>query len=432
MTGLLSAISGQFTKSLILGALFPAAVFVLLWLVFVAPLLPPGFILSAPPALEADWSVLSITFVTLVLTGLLYNLDTPIIKLYEGYPWKDSWLGRKLCEVQRARRNTLVQRKDVLFELTDNKSVVEYERLERERSEIRLELPRSFPDRPDLVLPTRLGNIIRAFERYPSIQYGVEAITVWPRLVAVIPPGYSSALADARTTLTFLLNLSLLSALLAVATMAAGLADLPPSPFTRVLLPALCFSGASVWLYRQSFGAAHAWGAQVRGAFDLYRWELLKQMGYRQQPRTREEERKLWKQLTWQIIFGDREIEGGKLRSRVDYADPPPLTTVVAATPRDIGLETTRALAQAGRGGDRRVVVAVANVDAQRRMATAVTVTETFPHGTMYGWNSARADNRAVRVVGTGPYTFHLGNVRAGATVVLTYVVYPTDSEPRE
>jgi hypothetical protein len=31
--------------------------------------------------------------VTVLLTGVLYNLNIPIIRFYEGYPWQYSWTG---------------------------------------------------------------------------------------------------------------------------------------------------------------------------------------------------------------------------------------------------------------------------------------------------------------------------------------------------
>jgi len=115
MSAFLSAISGQFTRSLVLGALFPAAIFVLLWLSFVAPLLPPGFAIPAPQLLGQEWGMLSVTFATLVLTGLLYNLDVPLMQLYEGYPWQHSLLGKWRTRVQLRRHEELLQRAEVLF-----------------------------------------------------------------------------------------------------------------------------------------------------------------------------------------------------------------------------------------------------------------------------------------------------------------------------
>jgi uncharacterized repeat protein (TIGR01451 family) len=426
MTGLLSAISGQFSKALILGALFPAAIFVFLFLVFVAPLLPPEAVLAAPRVFGTDWNALSITFATLVLAGVLYNLDTPLIQLYEGYPWRNSLLGRWRTRVQRGRWETLRTRADVLYELNADPHTPQRKRLMSVRNATRRSLMVDFPDRADLVLPTRLGNILRSFERYPEIQYGMDAIYFWPRLVAVISPSYATALGDARTTLVFLLTLSFLTAFLCAATVAAGLAYLPPRPMIHVVFPTLFFGVASGWLYGRSFGAAKHWGDLVKGSFDLYRWELLKQMGFEQKPRTRRAERSLWYRITDQTMFGDEQTALDRLAPRIDYADPESPATAVAAKPHGISLEVSRGVEAAGAPDEMRVVIVVENRD-ESRTATGVVVTDRLPEGTAYRWNSATVGGQPVdRVTGTGPYRFHLQDIPAEGSAVLTFTVRST------
>ncbi|HVG46436.1 MAG TPA: hypothetical protein VM890_16950, partial [Longimicrobium sp.] len=312
MTGLLSAISGQFTKAWILGALFPAAVFVVLYLVFVAPLLPPEFALSAPHVFGNDWNALSVTFATMVLAGLLYNLDTALIRLYEGYPWKSSVLGRIKTRLQKRKLAKLRRRAGVLFELAADPGTPDLDAVDDARGKTLRALREDFPDRDDLVLPTRLGNVMRAFERYPTVQYHMDAIYFWPRLIAVIPEQYAGKLGDARTSLVFLLTLSFLNTILGVMTVAAGLRYLPPAFTRHVVVPAFGFFVAARWLYRESSGAASDWGHLVKSAFDLYRWDLLKKLGYLQDPHTRAEERALWSRISYQTAFGDEEVARGE------------------------------------------------------------------------------------------------------------------------
>jgi uncharacterized repeat protein (TIGR01451 family) len=428
MTGLLSSISGQFTKALILGALFPAAIFVILWLMVVAPLFPPDFALPAPRILDKDWGALSTTFATLVVAGLLYNLDTPLIKLYEGYPWQDTFLGRWRTGVRQAELRKAQARAKVLFEVVRDREVPGRGGLVTEWGRVLQTLVADFPERETLVLPTRLGNVLRAFERYPSVQYNMEVIHFWPRLVDVIPGGYAAALDDARTSLVFLLNLSFLASLLAVATAAAGALYLPPDPLLRVVLPALAFAFASFWLYTLSLGPAYAWGEMVKGAVDLYRWDLLEKLGYEQKPRTRDGERELWGKLTQQGVYGDRWVDLVERRPRIDYADPPAARprTSVRAGPDGVGLEVSRGVKGQATNGEVRVVVQVSNVDEARRPANGVVVTDTLAEGLEYVWGSARAGGREVRTVGINPYHFHLGDVEHGAGVVLSYSVSPS------
>jgi uncharacterized repeat protein (TIGR01451 family) len=425
MTGLLSAISGQFSKAWILGALFPAAIFVFLFVVFVAPLLPPGTAMAAPPLFGTDWNALSITFATLVLSALLYSLDTQLIQLYEGYPWQASVLGRWRTRMEQRRLQALQQRAGLAFQLLRDPALPDPDSFDTLRSDTERRLTTEFPDRPGLVLPTRLGNVLRAFEQYPWTQYRMDAIYYWPRLVSVIPDPYATAIAGARTTLVFLLTLSFLTAVLAAATVAAGLVYLPPDPVKHAALPTAGFVFASIWLHRRACDAALDWGDFVKSAFDLYRWDLLKKLGFQQQPRSREDERDLWSRITYQIVFGDERVAADDTRPWVDYAAPTPATSV-RAEPDDVGLEVTRAVDGPGWLRELRIVIVVRNTDASGRPAQNAVLTDTLPEGMAYRWGSARVDGASATVTGTGPYRFALGSVASGAAVTLTYTACAT------
>ena len=94
MNSILSVISGQFTRTLILSTFFPVMLFLAFGILAVEPLLPDGLpILKAVQSLDIQWVVLAITAVAVVLTVFLYNLNTPIIRFLEGYPWQKSKLG---------------------------------------------------------------------------------------------------------------------------------------------------------------------------------------------------------------------------------------------------------------------------------------------------------------------------------------------------
>jgi hypothetical protein len=425
LTGLLSAISGQFTKSLILGALFPAAVFVFLWLAVVAPLFPPDLVLQVPKILGVEWGVLSVTLATLLVAGLLYNLDVPLIRLYEGYSWRESWIGKWRTQAWRSKFDEEQKLHAVLFELTGEKGIADADELLSKWGDVKVRLTK-FPDSGDLVLPTRLGNVVRAFERYPSTQYEIDAIAFWPRLISVLPSGYSSAIDDARTSFVFLLNLAYITAVLAVTTLAAGLFHLPSDLLQGVFLPTFVFGLSSHRFYVLAVGAAASWGDMVKGAFDLYRWELLKQLGYEQRPLTRADERKLWKQITQQVLFGDKQVDLKRAVPRVDYADPPVSSlerTAVSADTQDIKLQLSRGVQTLASEWKQQVVLSVQNADGQHREAKNVVVTEILPAGVEYEWGSATVDGQAVRPVGINPYTFVLGDLPSQASATLRFTI---------
>src|SRR5919202_2315283 len=95
MSDILSAISGQFGKALILGTFAPVAVFVILATLVLVPLLPHGVPLVTNLAvLGVSWQIVAILLLAIILTLLLYNLNGPLIRVYEGYPWRGSGLSR--------------------------------------------------------------------------------------------------------------------------------------------------------------------------------------------------------------------------------------------------------------------------------------------------------------------------------------------------
>ena len=78
-------------------------------------------------------------------------------------------------------------------------------------------------NRPEYMMPTSLGNIIKAAELYPGDEgrYGIDAVFFWPRLYQIIPDNARSSLIDARTSLALMLNICTLALGLAAGTLIA-------------------------------------------------------------------------------------------------------------------------------------------------------------------------------------------------------------------
>src|SRR5215472_6552089 len=69
----------------------------------------------------------------------------------------------------------------------------------------------AFPEALDLVLPTRLGNVMRAYERYSDVVYEIEAIVLWPRLFMIIPEEVRDRIRESEGLLHFSINMLLTS-----------------------------------------------------------------------------------------------------------------------------------------------------------------------------------------------------------------------------
>lgn len=485
MTNILSSISGQFSKSLILGTFLPVIVFVLLFRILVAPFFPYDLPLLAPlETLDTEWQVIAISLLAIVLSGMLYNLNIPIIRFYEGYPWKDTWIGKRRVQRYQEQFNAAVARWRGMRTLLDamDDSLPGDKRnpqIETYWNKIARGVNTEFPKDATSVLPTRLGNVIRSFENYPKRQYGIDAITLWTRLIAKVDKDYAAAIGDAKTSFDFMVNCSMLSAVLSLALLITGLLD--PTLFYPTmwasgriwllwLVEILVFAASAYLFYLGSLGRAGAWGALVKGAFDLYRWDLLKQLGYTRMPSTMVEERALWDDISKQLVFGDSpEVRlpeyGGTSATARSYPpvvdlevargiSPPALNAGGGRATRDAGapaasvgdmqvmrdanapalsaggVQVVRDTSAPATDGAVTITLSVLYVEyagAEERYARDVVVTDTVPDGFDYEWNSAHIDNRAVRVVGANPYQFYIGDLCLGSSVILTYRVLPRE-----
>jgi hypothetical protein len=310
MTGILAAISGSFSRALILGTFFPVTVFALCGLLFVVPFLPGELPLLAPLAqLDPAWKTALVTLVIVLVTGLLYNLNVPLIRLYEGYPWRHSWLGqratsRQLKKLERAR-SWREELRDLVPDLRQaDPAHPALEKLDGWRPYVGQRVQNEFPA-AGLVLPTRLGNVIRSFEEYPRAVYGISTVSVWPRLIAVVDKDYMPGLDESKASLDFMLNASFLSGLLSAAIFVAGMLVPDRIDWVPWILQLSLAALAARLFYVASIGQAAAWGAQVKGAFDLFRWELLKKLGYERPGITPKAERELWQHISQRMIYGN-------------------------------------------------------------------------------------------------------------------------------
>jgi hypothetical protein len=275
----------------------------------------------------------------------------------------------------------------------------------------------TLPDREDLVLPTRLGNTIRNFERYPVVAYEMDAIALWPRLVAKIDPTFATTIDDAKTVFDFMLNCSFLTALTAVTLVVLWVRDdtaMLAARSAQFAWPIALFAGLAMLFYAWADGAAAQWGRQVCAAFDLYRFQLLEALGYKHKPATVMEEKQLWRRISTRLVFADSE-------DPPDYEDAP---TRITATPLGVQISATRTVAPRVDGGF-NVTLRIRNVDVNLRTATPVVVTETVPDNGRLMVGSLSATGAEIAVHDTKPLEMSLGALKPDAEVIIRYSVRP-------
>jgi hypothetical protein len=425
-------------------------------------------VLKPLAALDTQWQVITITFIAILMSGMLYNLNIPIIRMYEGYPWKDTWVGRlrthhyqskfgAMMSRQRGMRTLLramgkadaalvnacinrlrtispnpkcLQIEDrncsAVWDTAPNLEINQwqhmYDLIKSEWENTSRSLLKEFPGSESLVLPTRLGNVIRSFEYYPDREYGMDAVTLWPRLIAKVDKDYAALVDDSKTSFDFMLNGSALSVVLALLTLLAGLIYGAPLAARATLIlwiaQTLIFTVLSFILYFQSISRAANWGEMVKGAFDLYRNDLLKLLGFDQKLKTKEAERKLWEKVSVQMIYGDSP--DGPRTGYADEAQDP--ATFARGEPADVRLEVSRGIDYRLVNVAVLVALDIKNVDKDRRTAQKVVLTETLPSGLEYVWGSARLNGKPLReVTGANPYRFNVGDMGPGDELLLTY-----------
>lgn len=427
MTTLLTSISGQFGKIILLGTLFPVLMVSILNELLVVPILPFGTAvqnqLMKVATGEDKWAAVSLLLIVVVITGIIYNLNIPIIRAYEGYAWKDSYLGILWARRKKERLRKVVPLRDAMgylqLDLQDLGAASDLlASLGSERTKLALYISSELPEREDLILPTRLGNVIRCFERYSSVAYGMDAIVFWPRLVANIDSAFASTIDEAKTSFDFMLNCSFLLLISGILTIIIEL--LLPAPFSRAsiihwLWRPILLLGLSVLFYISSIGRAKAWGEQVKSAFDLYRFDLLKTLGYQQlQPLTFFEEKVLWQRLSAQLLYADSR------ENPLPYKGVP---TRISASPAGIQLDVKREVTAGTVSGNVQITITLDNIDS--RAANRVVLSETVPDGFKPLLNSPHASAGTLIVSNIMPLEMVLDELVPGASVTVAYTLKP-------
>ena len=190
----------------------------------------------------------------------------PLLRGLEGY-WVRQlrlWVTRPLVRRwhQRYERARALQKKKT------GEALSEAEQLELTELETWLH---QYPRRRGDLMPTRLGNLLRARELAPRDKYGLDAVVCWARLWGLLPSDLREDLILARTALNR-----------RVEAFGWGMLFL-----LWVVISWWAIPVAVVWMmvaYTQAVLAAAPYGDLIETAFDLYRFRLYDALGWRRPP----------------------------------------------------------------------------------------------------------------------------------------------------
>jgi hypothetical protein len=253
--------AGIFPRRFLFNALLPTLIFT------TGTTLAIALCLRTPRQISALWTGTD-TF-TRVVTGLLYlalvwfiasavaSQWRNIVRVFEGYPVKH-WMQSSSREPVGVRFHQ--GRLAVLRRATNGDVVSAYYNYPRTKYQ-------------NEVLPTRLGNILLAGERYPLDRYGIDAIIFWPRLFPLLPESFQRDYEEFLQAYEFPVVVALHSCISTlIVSGALLLTHQPPATFVAVLVAGFALAYAS---YVLGLSSARELAEQMKTAFDLYRDRLL-------------------------------------------------------------------------------------------------------------------------------------------------------------
>lgn len=212
----------------------------------------------------------AITGAAVAVSITLQPLQFRLVQILEGY-WPTghgAFVFHAGVALQRWRYERLLDRlvSDNLPKTEAGRRVVQ-ERMLAAESRLRTRFPRE-----DRLLPTTLGNVLRSAEDRVGARYGIEAVTLWPRLYPLLPADFRATLEDEVTQLDVSARLAVTWG--ATATVVSGmfLADLEGlSSNPAWLMIVLALWALSLFSYKSAIESAIAHGGDLEVALDLHR-----------------------------------------------------------------------------------------------------------------------------------------------------------------
>lgn len=259
-------------------------------------------------------NIVSIIFGIIVLSVIMIPLQLVIIRLFEGY-WPKIFypftvIGlkiqkhkyEKIPKEKRKKLNEIDKEENEKIKITKHELVqMEKEKYKKKRDKIdfqyHLKSILYYPE-PKRLLPTGLGNILRAAEDLVSTKYGLDAIITWTRLYILLPDNIKEILNDQRMKLDLSTRLSFIFLISTIISSIffVKISLLSLIPFVTFILFIICYKGSK----QVAFG----YGQLIHTAFDLYRFDLLKQLKI-PLPKNIEEEKKKGQEISSFLISGE-------------------------------------------------------------------------------------------------------------------------------
>lgn len=221
-------------------------------------------------------------------TIILQPFQVAVVQLLEGY-WTPFKRGGGTAPVRRAMADMAIElqrRRRRALELRKSSPSID----EQDWAKGQLHY---YPEKVENLLPTRLGNTLRAAEERAGGRYGFDTNVAYPRLYPLVSERLAGQLRDFSSQLDTTAHLCVA---LVAATIVSVVLLAPNGSPEWLGVPAI--TGILAWFaYRAAITAARLLGDQWMVTFDLHRFDLLVQLHYRL-PLNLEDERDLNERVT--------------------------------------------------------------------------------------------------------------------------------------
>jgi hypothetical protein len=311
-------INGIMDKRFLISIYLPCLIFSTAFIALAAYSLGLSSIISTWGSLALDVQAIIVFLYLSIIYFIAYVLSASlgsIIRLYEGYwdglspgflikPWKDlreSFYEARLVSICKAidkvneDTGSLVGDKDE--KMLDEKEKTELKVQDEAESKIYMKRYGYFPPcgRKLSVMPTMLGNVMKAWELYPLLHYNISVPLLWPRLYPLLKDEQIlGLLVDARMKLESMVAISVLGAAFAAVGSIYFILVKPSWPLFLLTF----WGGLLVWWlsYRSTIGLGRVYGELVAATFDLYRHKLTEKLNLPMQ-KSLKEERQQWQKV---------------------------------------------------------------------------------------------------------------------------------------
>ena len=240
-----------------------------------------------PPSSNALVSIALFALAVLTSAVVLANASLPLYRFLEGYT-----LPKAVAEPMRRRHIRRWARLTRLAALDSRNP--EYQ--------IAVEKLQYYPTERDEILPTRLGNALRAMEGYGADRYGLDSQSFWYELQSVAPVNLRRDTEDGRAGVDFFV--CFLAYLFAFVGACVG------TSIVRHTAVPLAFAAVAVLMMPLAYSGAVKnvieWRASVQALVNVGRHDLATKLGMAM-PQTFSEEKAMWSNFVDFVAWGDAD-----------------------------------------------------------------------------------------------------------------------------